>query len=750
MLKKVIAQFTLLFFCFANGSYGAEDNLAWMSLLLGGPQPQTVEVFLEGSDNNKFDLLSGDSLQTGPAQVLFVDPLEDPATFTLMSGPDGLYINSTDGAVLFTAPSVSVAQKYDFQFKVTSSTGKSSFFSGEIRVFPISESQSTIATSSATELILNNFRVSAEAGEIFPGTEIIMNEGFNDNGDQILLIIFSDELPETSTVSIDLDFNLPDASTRMGSTTSATNGDECPAYAPHPFHTTKEYFDDKGRRVPLGTTVIRISKDDFRDLSRTYKLKKKTASVACSPTTVLSSDIQDYTPVLFVHGFTYGDILGGGEKTWGKMFSELSTRMMPKKILPVEFRWRTNARYEDAAADLVEISQKLHDTTTNSIHFVAHSFGGLLVRTFLQGLAAEYGTYNTYAASLTTVGTPHSGIYDDETADHARGLDSGVISTKICGQISCYQAGEYVGYKHNEIDFLKLTKGFGSIIIDLNNNANQFVPDRLPVQTLIGLRTTVIGGARKGWTGGDGLISLEGQRFLRSDRQSLPLRKEHLVSSLGAVVSERYIERPNETSASLPWTECSNCFGFGHTKYYTKSLYTKYKEVEVENSQHKTLLSIASWLDEHISTTTPQPNTHSYTFSGTLDAAHGNVPFSTGDTFNCSIVYENTPPSQFAVLQQFDCVIKHGSNTYPTIRRSNFSPLNTDPYLNMHFPPSFIQIQAVNQQVGGGSYAGYGMTSMEAMVDSYNSNYSFRIIFDDWPDYVYGTITGGSLLGAVL
>ena len=51
------------------------------------------------------------------------------------------------------------------------------------------------------------------------------------------------------------------------------------------------------------------------------------------------------------------------------------------------------------------------------MHIIAHSFGGLVSRTYLQRLArgfnlTDLGNYERHAKSLVTLGTPHSGIAD--------------------------------------------------------------------------------------------------------------------------------------------------------------------------------------------------------------------------------------------------------------------------------------------------------------------------------------------------
>lgn len=247
-----------------------------------------------------------------------------------------------------------------------------------------------------------------------------------------------------------------------------------------------------------------------------------------------NTDCAGRVPVLFVHGYTQLGLLGGGYGTW----ADLPDLLHAKEVSPgvqlaaYQFRYRSNARFQELAADLQVAVEAIQQETGQPVHIVAHSFGGLVARTYLQGLIPgtpailpSPGNCTTSrhpnVASLTTVGTPHSGIAALPAVMHGRLLPigrhdiaGGLIGT--CRQWSCWQAGSDFGAPayYGGLAFLfgvEAQPGF--IAAKLSDFATHPLP--VPTLSLIGLMPS--GG---GFDGGDNLISYQGQRF--SPRQSCP------------------------------------------------------------------------------------------------------------------------------------------------------------------------------------------------------------------------------------
>ena len=196
-------------------------------------------------------------------------------------------------------------------------------------------------------------------------------------------------------------------------------------------------------------------------------------------------------PVLFVHGFIRSGELGGfdGEAYFGN-FPALAQKAGYRPYL---FEWRTWASFNDVATELGDAIKKINEQTGKKVHIVGHSFGGVLSRTLMQNLAyslTEGAFHSEYTrpvnptfsersiASLTTVGTPHSGISDK--SDNTKGLPNGIDAYPGngidyilfgCSAKSCKQAGSTV------------SDDGGQLILDLQNA----IYPNIPTQVLIGL-----------------------------------------------------------------------------------------------------------------------------------------------------------------------------------------------------------------------------------------------------------------------
>ena len=216
--------------------------------------------------------------------------------------------------------------------------------------------------------------------------------------------------------------------------------------------------------------------------------------------------------VLFVHGYTRGGGLGGSSGTWGAFPALVESQLSPEglPLAAYEFRWRTNSSFKTVAWDLAYAINAVYTRTGRPVRIVAHSFGGLLVRTLLQGLAlddiAEQSAFdNRMVHSVMTVGTPHSGIFPDETIGilHGRTFPDGQDNWahNLCGQISCREAGETV--------LIDLDETVGGLVMDL---AETGLPADIPFTVALGLQRTDDGDDYS-YAAGDSLITFDGQRI---------------------------------------------------------------------------------------------------------------------------------------------------------------------------------------------------------------------------------------------
>ncbi|OQW91259.1 MAG: hypothetical protein BWK78_05130 [Thiotrichaceae bacterium IS1] len=297
-----------------------------------------------------------------------------------------------------------------------------------------------------------------------------------------------------------------------------------------------------------------------------------------------SACYKDKIPVLFIHGYLPSDNwvggLGGGESTWKNFPKAIQSFDDGSGVsfVPFEFRWRTGARFEDVAADLGKAINQIVQATGKKVHIIAHSFGGVLTRTYLQGLANNYVRNRENVASVTTVGSPHSGIFDKEVTvkldddtdvffpigqdfqsqEIVYGTIAGDLQIDLCEQISCYEMGEDILFTDAQVKLFKLASQPGQISEKLASK-NHSLPENLPVQVLIGLSTSR--GFNSTIDEGDGLISYEGQRFAPRVGSLLSLFTKNTL--WGGQVTEHLLGFSDDLGPGL-----SNPFEKGNLHYY--------------------------------------------------------------------------------------------------------------------------------------------------------------------------------------
>ena len=276
------------------------------------------------------------------------------------------------------------------------------------------------------------------------------------------------------------------------------------------------------------------------DVSATERIASQMFT-RCGSLDQWSENCSGREPVVFIHGYTPSAPviggLGGGEGTWGELPDLIHET---GNYAVFEFDWRTNARFQDAAADLAEAIGLVHRKfgqmadTPDQVHLVAHSFGGLLARTYLEDLAQGH-SYNEDVASLATFGTPHSGIFPEAGERHGvqfpPGQDpqmTGAASLiNQCSQLSCQGAGVAtpsawmigdLSYKaFYGITYANPADKPGKLVADLASGLSDFP---VPAKVFIGLTGDsydCINGVDGELDHGDGLISYRGQRFNPAD-----------------------------------------------------------------------------------------------------------------------------------------------------------------------------------------------------------------------------------------
>ncbi len=415
-----------------------------------------------------------------------------------------------------------------------------------------------------------------------------------------------------------------------------------------------------GNRIESKTVAV--------DILGMVDITYREAAVLSSTCSFLNTSCYvDKQPVLFVHGFSPSDpkfsdnSFGGGVDTFGVF----PFAIMQPGYVPFEFRWVTAARLQDVAADLGRAIDQIAKRTGKKVHVIVHSFGGVLVRTYLQGLSSGGYPYNNNVATLTTVGTPHSGIFDGDQKynvlngityergqDNQGGFLSGEAQINFCQQLSCYQIGEYVNLA-GLTDSINFTRSFsqenaaavygvttypGEIAEKLFETRHQ-LPD-IPIQVLIGMTTSR--GSHDILDEGDGLITYQGQRFLpiysSSTSRAQPLLSSFLIGK--ASITERILGTSNDVQPGD-----ANPFSLDERVGYRHALLPIHPidanpMVAIENidkldpyfipsvsrTNHAAVVNAKQWILDHPSTAAT--SVLQFTFTGTVTDNVTNLPLS--------------------------------------------------------------------------------------------------------------------------
>jgi hypothetical protein len=185
----------------------------------------------------------------------------------------------------------------------------------------------------------------------------------------------------------------------------------------------------------------------------------------CPPPTSTSDCPNTYSPLtpsgqlpaIMVHGFIFSLGPGfGDESTWGSLRSMLGQLNDEGKDRVDAWRFDYDSAhmwFEVSAGNLATaITFVKQKTGASLVNLVAHSFGGILVRTYLQDQAnfgnplfsARFYSNRNDVNRVMTLGTPHSGIGGDFSIGYAN-LCAGIAQIFPRTWITCFEASTGAG-----------------------------------------------------------------------------------------------------------------------------------------------------------------------------------------------------------------------------------------------------------------------------------------------------------------
>jgi pimeloyl-ACP methyl ester carboxylesterase len=584
----------------ANGFDAALDTYADVLLGLNSDNPSqeifavfprvfggVISVSFPGADTSgTFSLFPGDLLNSESARIVVADEVVGNPTFELIEGPAGLLVDEHTGALVYVTSAAAQPNSSTFRVRIDTSIGNRTA-TGQIDVLvvtPLARESATGAEQTVSD-VTNSVAVTVAAQSLGVGAQISIDAGSSENGAATLRVSTSEPLAGGGSIRI----SIPDPDATLEKTRAkgkpAEQGKDlaanCPSEIPNVWDWTEHKFYGAGApsdgRIPDEwqdelslSSATWNSTPNFNVAGTTPSLtwQKRVDYVLCGVNALAS--LENAEPVLFVHGYEgsfFGGALGGAGTFGGFIRSLNQLPIGSRRIVPFLFRWDTNQRYQDAAEALSRAVGKIKEKTGRDVHIIAHSFGGVLTRVYLQGVptGSDLPPQRQSAvpiASVTSFGSPYGGLYSDGNPDGIEpGYDNegvGELAASACEQVSCYQLGDSIG---DHVDAFFKTS-LGEVARRLNNT--QRYPFLAPVRysSAIGLRRRVVVFGDDQLASGDGLISYAGQRFKLHDR-SIALRCGEEVG--GATVRENLLGLPGSQHTGPGETIADSFPGYLHS-----------------------------------------------------------------------------------------------------------------------------------------------------------------------------------------
>lgn len=412
-------------------------------------------------------------------QVKTESPNPNSLSFFLVQAPAGMTIDSSSGLIAWTPTanqvgdqSVTVVAK-DSTGEIFQSFNTSVMGSHIVASARVSAASGGIITVFDPTSKINGLSINIPANALPSDTTIAISElsgpstlagnhrfllkGFAIDPDGILLA-----LPATVTV--------PYTVTEFDSNEGIPLEDFLGAYfldtATGNLQGLSTFSVDTANHIVTGT-IPHFSAWEITNLARLCP--PPTATSDC-PNTYSPSTTSSQVPAIMVHGFIFSLGPGfGDESTWGNLRSMLGQLNNSGSDRVDAWRFDYDSAhmwFEVSAGNLATaITFVKQKTGTSLVNLVAHSFGGILVRTYLQDQAnfgdprfsARFYSNRNDVNRVMTLGTPHSGIGGDFSIGYANlCADAAQIFPRTW--ITCFEAstGEGGGSLVNKLNSLSL------------------------------------------------------------------------------------------------------------------------------------------------------------------------------------------------------------------------------------------------------------------------------------------------------
>jgi hypothetical protein len=387
--------------------------------------------------------------------------------FSLSGGPVGMSVNRTSGLIEWTPASDQVGDT-SITLVVTDSSGQANqFFTVSVfGVQPLTSALISAAKGGTIQVTNAGSRVNGLSIKIPPGalsadTTITISEltapptfgGLP----RFMLKGFQVE-PEGTVLASPATVSLPYVTSEFGTTAGVPLEEFLTIYFLQTSTGNPQYI--PGFSVNSISHTISAPLSHFSDYVATNssELCAPAADVSgCSPTPSLTAPLWA-VPTILVHGFQAFQLISG-LKAGRATFGQLSPLLNANGVHAWRFDWDTFSLPFEASAVNLAIAMQTVENVENSpvVNLVAHSFGGIVVRSYLQG--ASLAPYQFDVNRVMTLGTPHNGI--------GGGLSDTLAS--VCAVEAAATKWPYTCYESaTGLPLLRYLRGAGDFLRSLN------------------------------------------------------------------------------------------------------------------------------------------------------------------------------------------------------------------------------------------------------------------------------------------
>jgi hypothetical protein len=370
-----------------------------------------------------------------PMQYQVVASSANPAslTFSLSAAPTGMTINSTTGLVAWI-PGANQAGDQSVTIVAQDSAGQTtqsftlSVFGTQVEVTAtIPAASGGVITVNDPTSAINGLSLSIPAGALATNTTLTISKLISPptlgGTTHFWMQGFSID-PDGTSLTIPATVTIPYNPTQFGAQDGIPLESFLGVYFVQTSTGNLQFLSTSSVNSANHVLTMTIPHFSAWEITNVARLCPPTGEPNC-PNSYSPTSQSLLLPVVMVHGFAIapiasirsGSLYGmGDESTWGNLRTLLGQIDSGNsgRIDAWRFDWDSlSVPFEQSAQNLRTALTHVESAQTGAlphlVNLVAHSFGGILVRTYLQGFAAG-APYENDVNRVMTLGTPHTGI----------------------------------------------------------------------------------------------------------------------------------------------------------------------------------------------------------------------------------------------------------------------------------------------------------------------------------------------------